>query len=176
VVEEYGEALPFEDASFDLVYGRQVLHHARDLQLLCREVARVLKPSGRFVATREHVISKPEDLSTFLENHPLHRLYGGENAFLLDQYKEAITRCGLRLRHVLGHFDSAINYHPTTYDQWRACCCAPLIRRIGARATFLITSERHFVGRKVLGYLSSRVSNSLDVPGRLYSFVAERTV
>ena len=35
VVQEWGEALPFPDASFDLVYGREVLHHARDLSTLC---------------------------------------------------------------------------------------------------------------------------------------------
>jgi ubiquinone/menaquinone biosynthesis C-methylase UbiE len=47
VVQTWGEALPFEDASFDLVYCRQVLHHAKDLKKLCAEAGRVLKPGGR---------------------------------------------------------------------------------------------------------------------------------
>ena len=63
--ENWGESLPYPDATFDLVYGRQVLHHARDLHQLCREAARVLKPGGTFVATREHVISRAEDLRIF---------------------------------------------------------------------------------------------------------------
>ena len=33
-----------------------------------REVCRVLKPRGRFVATRDHVISSPEDLKPFLHS------------------------------------------------------------------------------------------------------------
>ena len=83
VVRDWGESLPFPDASFDLVYGRQVLHHARDLPTLCAEMARVLKPAGTFIATREHVIFKDADLAVFLAEHPLHRLYGGENAYRL---------------------------------------------------------------------------------------------
>ena len=92
VEQNWGESLPYPDASFDLVHGRQVLHHARDLDKLCREAARVLKPGGIFIATREHVISRPEDLPAFLESHPLHKLYGGEHAYLLDEYLGAITR------------------------------------------------------------------------------------
>lgn len=43
------EALPFADASFDLVLGHAVLHHIPDVELAIREVLRVLKPGGRFV-------------------------------------------------------------------------------------------------------------------------------
>ena len=42
VVTNWGEELPFASSEFDLVYCRAVLHHARDLQKLCREAARVL--------------------------------------------------------------------------------------------------------------------------------------
>ena len=86
VVEEWGEQLPFSDGSFELVHARQVLHHARDLPLFCKELFRVLSPGGRLVATREHVISSQTQLPSFLDGHPLHKLYGGENAFTLRQY------------------------------------------------------------------------------------------
>ena len=62
VEQNWGESLPYTDETFDLVYGRQVLHHASDLRQLCREAARVLKPGGIFIATREHVISRHADL------------------------------------------------------------------------------------------------------------------
>lgn len=40
------EALPFDDASFDLVYSYGVLHHTPDTERAVGEVRRVLRPSG----------------------------------------------------------------------------------------------------------------------------------
>ena len=119
VVQEWGERLPFDDHSFDVVYGRQVLHHARSLPDLCREAARVLKPGGVFIATREHVVDEPEDLPIFLEGHPLHRFYGGEHAFSLPQYISAFEDAGLCFREILAPFDSIINYFPLSEAQAR---------------------------------------------------------
>lgn len=40
----------YEEASFDLVWGQAALHHlAHDIDGLCEQVARVLRPGGRFV-------------------------------------------------------------------------------------------------------------------------------
>lgn len=79
VVEEFSERLPFAGGSFDVVFARAVLHHMRDLDDACREMFRVLRPGGVLIAAREHVISKEADLQQFLDQHPLHHLYG-ENA------------------------------------------------------------------------------------------------
>ena len=40
--------LPFPDASIDVVFGIAILHHL-DLQLVAKEVHRVLKPGGRAI-------------------------------------------------------------------------------------------------------------------------------
>lgn len=40
------EQLPFDDASFDLVFGHAVLHHIPDLQRALTEFRRVLRPGG----------------------------------------------------------------------------------------------------------------------------------
>jgi len=101
-----GEKIPFEDASFDFVLARQVLHHANDLPQLCAEVFRVLKPGGMFIVARDHVISSPGDLPKFLDIHPLHKLYGGEHAYQLGEYVDAIQAAGFEVERVLRPFDS----------------------------------------------------------------------
>jgi len=45
-VETEAEALPFEDESFDLVFGHAVLHHIPDLDRAFAEFRRVLRPGG----------------------------------------------------------------------------------------------------------------------------------
>jgi ubiquinone/menaquinone biosynthesis C-methylase UbiE len=46
-----GEQLPFADASFDLVYCKQVLEHVQRPRPLIAEVARVLRPDGWFAGS-----------------------------------------------------------------------------------------------------------------------------
>ncbi|MDR3362750.1 MAG: class I SAM-dependent methyltransferase [Desulfovibrio sp.] len=159
VVEEWGESLPFEDGNFDFVYARQVLHHAKNLGELCKEVARVLRPGGLFIALREHVIDTKEDLPAFLASHPLHALYGGENAFLLEQYLDAVRKSGLQVRTVLSPLESDINLYP------------------GTRAALLASWRNKLViplPAKLLSALVRWKSSRLTTPGRLYTFVCER--
>ena len=49
VIQGHAEALPFEDASFDLVCTRYSAHHWTDIQGALRETRRVLKPNGLLV-------------------------------------------------------------------------------------------------------------------------------
>ena len=46
----YAEALPFEDAAFDVVITRYSAHHWHDVGQALREVRRVLRPGGLFIA------------------------------------------------------------------------------------------------------------------------------
>lgn len=48
------ENLPFDDASFDLVYSHGVLHHTPDTARAVRELYRVLAPGGRAVVMLYH--------------------------------------------------------------------------------------------------------------------------
>jgi ubiquinone/menaquinone biosynthesis C-methylase UbiE len=45
-VETEAERLPFDDASFDLVFGHAVLHHIPNLERALSEFRRVLRPGG----------------------------------------------------------------------------------------------------------------------------------
>ena len=171
VTQEFSERLPFADGQFDLVFARAVLHHTTDLAAACREFTRVLKPGGRLIAIREHVISRPGDLPAFLDLHPLHKLYGGENAFLLSDYEAAIRGAGLRLETVLAPFDSAVNFAPRTLDSLQREIAARIGRKLpGAQSAvcwLLQLTPVWAVARRALSRLDHR-------PGRHYSFIAKR--
>ncbi len=56
IVQQFGEDLPFADASFDTAVTTLVLCMVRDPDAVVREVRRVLKPGGAFFFY-EHVVS-----------------------------------------------------------------------------------------------------------------------
>jgi SAM-dependent methyltransferase len=167
VVRGVAEDMPFGPDSFDLVYCRQALHHARDVRKFCEEAARVLKPGGTFIAVREHVISSERDLTRFLESHVLHRLYGGERAYRSKFYVDAMRCAGLSVMRVIRSFDSPINYSPLTASSLvhqiesrvhRVPGAARLARRLGSSAPGMRLMLR------ALSLLDRR-------PGRLNSFL-----
>jgi SAM-dependent methyltransferase len=169
VVAGYGEDLPFADDTFDVVYGRAVLHHARDLGRVCREIARVLRPRGCFLAVREHVASNAVELDRFLQSHPLHALYGGEHAYTCREYRRAIRAAGLQLQRVLGHYDSVVNYWPRTEQELRAEMKTRLGRWVGTTtAAGLLASPP--IRRLALRGLS-RFSRA---PGRHFAFLGTK--
>lgn len=158
VRQSRGESLPFPDESFTLLHGRQILHHAQDLGRFCREVARVLESGGTFLFTREHVISKQEDLPVFLAAHPLHSRYGGERAYLLDEYLRALENSGLVLTSVFNPYQSDINLYPETRSS--------LKRRVARK----LRLPAAVVPEALIGLLGRRC----DTPGRLYTFVGRK--
>lgn len=170
VVEGFSEHLPFGDVQFDLVFARAVLHHTQNLRSACSEFFRVLKPGGRLVAVREHVISRERDLPAFLSRHPLHRLYGGENAFLLSTYRDAMSQAGFTMNCMLSPLSSVINYAPYTEETLKNVIAdrvgAPLAMR-GVLRRALSLPGLWSAAIKVFSWVDHR-------PGRLYSFVCTR--
>jgi SAM-dependent methyltransferase len=164
-----GEHLPFRGTSFDIVYVRQVFHHIPNLPLVCKEIYRVLRPGGILIATREHVISQPEDLEVFYRNHPLHQYTGGENAYPLSHYLDAIRAAGFKRVDHFGPYQSVMNFYPTTITELSAANKKLLARVFGRPAgNFLGTLP---VVQTLLNNLRSRRDQR---PGRLYSFIAVR--
>lgn len=174
IVTEYGESLPFPDASFDVAYVRQVLHHAYDLPKMCREVQRVLKPGGRFIATREHVIDRPEDLPQFLATHDLHPRFGGEHAYMLQEYQGAIRSSGLTLVKTLGPCDSLINQPPQSEAELRPNYRKKLSKRFGEWFASVTLDEKYPWSDFDLALLVRFGCRDLKLPGRLFSFVADK--
>jgi SAM-dependent methyltransferase len=54
--------LPYPDAHFDLVYSVSVLEHTSGHDLISREIARVLRPGGRLIATFDVALEGRRDL------------------------------------------------------------------------------------------------------------------
>ena len=111
-ISALGENIPIENGTVDIVYSRQVLHHAGNLKRMVGEIYRVLRPGGMMLSTREHVVDNERQLKRFLADHPVHQLAGGENAFKLSDYLEAIQKAGLVVKEIIGPWDSVINAFP----------------------------------------------------------------
>lgn len=166
ITRTFSEQLPYPNATFDVVFARAVLHHMQDLSAACREFRRVLKPGGRLIAVREHVISHHEDLAAFLAIHPLHSFYGGENAFLLDEYRDAIVSAGLQIQAVLAPLETSINLSPHSPESFcRELVCSKLGGIGQVTAPVLSSPLVWALLRRALKLIDQR-------PGRLYSFVA----
>jgi SAM-dependent methyltransferase len=164
-VQEFGEQLPFADNSFNLVFARQVLHHAQDLSQLCREIYRVLEPGGVFIAARDHVISRKADLPKFFEVHPLHQLYGGENAYLKAEYIQAIESANLKIKRVFDAFDSPINYSPYTTERLKQ----KVSTHLNALSAIGITSI--LLNNAIFPYTLKLLSKLDRRPGRPVTFI-----
>jgi ubiquinone/menaquinone biosynthesis C-methylase UbiE len=169
ILDGVGEQIPLPDQSVDLVYGRQVFHHAGDLEVMTRECARVTRHGGLLLACREHVVNNERQLERFLENHPVHPWTGQEYAFSLERYLAAFAAAGFEVKTVLGPWDSIINAFPA-------------VRSPDELSRYPVT----FLGEKLgtAGKLAAMLPGIKSlvwawlrrpVPGRMYSFLGERT-
>lgn len=165
----FAEALPFENATFDIVYARQALHHFTDLQKGLAECARVLKPQGFFLATREHIVNDREQLQIFLEEHPLHKLHNGENAFSLQDYTSAIEKSGIKVLNSFAPFDTVINHFPLSNAELHNSLVQRLSQKVGKIPAKLI-AKLPFMENIHRYYLSQKCNS----PGRLYSFFGSK--
>ncbi len=168
IVSEWGEKLPFESEKFDIVFCRCVLHHAYDLPAMCKEIARVLKKGGIFLAEREHVLSKKEDLQIFLDNHPLHHLYGGENAFLLAEYQDALRNGGLTIQKTIAPFSHEINILP--YGKHPKELAISAFNKIVPLPIAKYLAKITFIYQAYVAYINYKS----QTPGRFYSFLCTK--
>lgn len=56
-VADISKPLPFDDAQFDLIFTATALHYVEEIASFFKEVARVMKPGARFVASLLHPMS-----------------------------------------------------------------------------------------------------------------------
>jgi SAM-dependent methyltransferase len=163
------EELPFADRTFDVAYTRQAVHHFDDLASGLRECARVLRPGGVLLATREHIVDDDAQLAAFLRDHPLHHLHGGENAYPLERYLAELDAAGFVSVRALGPYDTVINHFPESNADVRASLELSLRGKLGPLGFAGPWAAR-------IGPVERRFRRSASAlcaaPGRMYSFLA----
>ncbi|HEY0740055.1 MAG TPA: class I SAM-dependent methyltransferase [Chryseosolibacter sp.] len=165
IVEAFGENLPFQDGTFDVVYVRQGLHHAYDLNKMVSEYFRVLKKGGILLGCREHVVDNHgSSKEAFLKAQVDHQLYGGENAFTLKEYKAAFEQAGFELCEIISPYSSPINLFPKTPESLQEKILAT---SVGKTLSAILP-------RKWVVKIGMEAIKFAKLPGRMYSFVGKK--
>lgn len=132
-------ALPYEDASFDLVIANHVLFYCKDVDRVCSEVGRVLKPGGRFVCGTYGVAHMQEvsrlvtqfDDRITLSGENLYEHFGKENGAQAlapyfaevdwQQYEDAliVTQAEPLIEYVLSCHGNQNQYILEKYNKFR---------------------------------------------------------
>ncbi|MEQ8820816.1 MAG: methyltransferase domain-containing protein [Sumerlaeia bacterium] len=88
------EHLPFADASFDVVFTRSSLHHVKDLRRTLKEMARVCRPGGQFVAAGECIRACFDLEHEYLADTLDYQEGIDEQMRLWSEYEYALKRAG----------------------------------------------------------------------------------
>jgi ubiquinone/menaquinone biosynthesis C-methylase UbiE len=98
-VQAPAEALPFAAASFELVTCRVAPHHFAEPDAFVSEVARVLKPGGRFLLDDQMAPADPE-LDAFFNRFEKWRDPSHVRAYTVEEWRGRLEAAGLRVEHV----------------------------------------------------------------------------
>ncbi len=102
--EGNAEALPHADAEFDAVFSNAALHWVRNQDAMIRDVRRVLRSGGRFVAEmggHGNVAAIHVALMAVLERHGYGELEEGVNYYPTPEaYTRRLERAGFRVERI----------------------------------------------------------------------------
>ncbi|HLJ82786.1 MAG TPA: methyltransferase domain-containing protein [Candidatus Eremiobacteraceae bacterium] len=108
------EALPYEDASFDIVVARIAPHHFADPQAFVRESARVLSKGGLFLLD-DNMAPEDDELDEFMNRFEKWRDPSHVRAHKLSQWRAWMVANGLR---IVG--EDALQSKRYAFDEWTA--------------------------------------------------------
>lgn len=101
---------------YDVALCRQVAHHFADPVADLRRIHDLLRPGGKALLLREHVVFDTEDKARFLSEHPMQSFYGAENAYTVEQYISFAQAAGFEVERVISYTESPINYWPNSLE------------------------------------------------------------
>lgn len=116
--EADAEALPFADASFDVVTCRIAAHHFPQVDRFSREAARVLRPGGRLVVV-DNVVPEEPELDRFINEIEKLRDPSHHRAYRLSEWRDPFEGAGLNF---------AVTHQFTTFmdrEDWLARTATP---------------------------------------------------
>lgn len=75
-LQAYGESLPFDENTFDVVVANQMLEHVPNPEVVLGEMIRVVKPNGKVLVTVPilHALDGPDNSSKHLQHWGLYEL------------------------------------------------------------------------------------------------------
>ena len=166
------EKLNLSTNSVDIVYMRQNLHYAKDLNKQIAEISRILKLGGIFLATRTHVADDKEEQEAFQAQNPLSKIYNGEHAFLQKEYKNAIFSANLNIWKTLKYFDSTINYLPNPIQDLieKSIKNQKTIKMIHDSLAMKIPFFRKYYAKSTLENYGLLLDETA-IPGRFYTYI-----
>lgn len=113
------EEIPFPEASFDVVWMREALHHMHDLPAFVRGVRRILKPGGVLCCLRDPTIFNEDQRAFLFATHPFYHITHDEGCYYLREYHDGFRLGGMELRLQLDPFSSPINTYPVAFTPGR---------------------------------------------------------
>ncbi|MCG8348289.1 MAG: class I SAM-dependent methyltransferase [Chloroflexales bacterium] len=131
------EALPFANASFDLVTCRIAAHHFANVRSFVAEAARILRPGGRLLVS-DHIGLEDHELDAFMDRFERWRDPSHVRAYSFTEWQAFCTTAGLHVIHT-----ETDPREPYEFESWTARMRMPDTER-NALGDWLLAAPTRF--------------------------------
>jgi SAM-dependent methyltransferase len=131
------EAQPFADRTLDLNICRLAAHHFADPRAYAAEVARTLRPGGRFLLA-DHIGLDDPEMDAFMDRFERWRDPSHVRAYTFAEWRSFLEPVGLEVEHT-----EWLAHEPYIFDSWTARIRMPEAER-EALERWLLAAEPRF--------------------------------